>query len=52
MKAERLARRTTKATTKEAFGKETKRQTSAAAKKVAGGRAADVVVGSGVRKLA
>lgn len=52
VKVERLARRTEKASTKEAFGSETKRQKQADAKKVANGKAADIKVGTGVRKLA
>lgn len=51
MKEERQARRQTKTATKEAFGNETKRQKKLASKAVAGGGAADVRVGAGVRKL-
>ena len=52
IKVDRLARRTEKSTTKETFGAEMKRQNKAAAKAVAGGRAADVKIGTGVRRLA
>lgn len=52
IKAERLTRRNQKSTTKEAFSNETKRQNKAAAKAVAGGKSADVKVGTGVRRLA
>lgn len=52
VKAERQARRVEKKGTKEAFGNEMKRQKRIAGKAVAGGAAADVRVGEGVRRLA
>lgn len=52
IKLERSSRRAVKKGTKEAFGNEMKRQKKAATKKVAGGGAADIRVGDGVRKLA
>ncbi|KAK4702694.1 protein LTV1, partial [Phenoliferia sp. Uapishka_3] len=52
IKAERAGRRVEKKNTKDAFGNETKRQKRIAGKAVAGGGAADVRVGEGVRRLA
>jgi protein LTV1 len=52
VKLERSTRRAEKKSTKEAFGNETKRQKRIAGKAVAGGAAADVRVGEGVRRLA
>ncbi len=52
VKAERQARRVEKKGTKEAFGNEMKRQKRIAGKAVAGGAAADIRVGEGVRRLA
>lgn len=52
IKEERASRRVEKKSTKEAFGNETKRQKRIAGKAVAGGGAADVRVGEGVRRLA
>lgn len=52
VKVDRSNRRAEKKSTKEAFGNETKRQKRIAGKAVAGGGAADVRVGEGVRRLA
>ena len=52
IKEERASRRVEKKTTKEAFENETKRQKRIAGKAVAGGGAADIRVGEGVRRLA
>lgn len=52
IKSDRSSRRAEKKGTKEAFGNEMKRQKKIATKKVAGGGAADVRVGEGVRRLA
>lgn len=52
IKLDRSSRRAVKKSTKEAFGNETKRQKKIASKKVAGGGAADIRVGEGVRRLA
>lgn len=52
IKLERSSRRAVKKSTKEAFGNETKRQKRIAGKAVAGGGAADIRVGDGVRRLA
>ncbi|ORY46701.1 Low temperature viability protein-domain-containing protein [Leucosporidium creatinivorum] len=52
VKQERASRRAEKKTTKETFGNEFKRQKRIAGKAVAGGAAADIRVGEGVRRLA
>ncbi|KAI5475775.1 low temperature viability protein [Pseudohyphozyma bogoriensis] len=52
VKQERAERRNEKKATKEAFGAEVKRQKKIAGRKVAGGGAADIRVGEGVRRLA
>lgn len=52
VKQERASRRAEKKSTKETFGNEFKRQKRIAGKAVAGGAAADIKVGEGVRRLA